>query len=250
MSSGQELRRTYAFTELSVPGAQTIVLGPRPPPASVLPPAHPPQSYGPDAPVGISNPGATSGITEEVGTQALVSPQSPASDSSDNSRKRSRDELYIDAPSQSSLPDDATRAVSAALASTFAPSNNGEGSSNQGSPKKRHRDAEEDDEEIARPSTRTRQESPAVRPRYPSPTPSDRRIGRIIAPFGKSIRLSPRSSSDADIGSLGTARNEGDSLINSPALPSGSSALPLASSDSPSASRSPQKQKGKKVSKA
>ena len=51
MPSGRKLERQNAFTELSSPGAQTIVLGPLPPPTlpphvrtSTLPPGHPPQS--------------------------------------------------------------------------------------------------------------------------------------------------------------------------------------------------------------
>ena len=243
MPSGRELRRTQGFTELSAPGAQTIVLGPRPPSfthplhvgTSTLPPGHPPQSSSPDAfspfpnisgaSSSISSFGATSGITSEIastsGPQPVVS-QSP--DSSPNSTKRPRDDqddeeertrstakLCIEVPSQSS---DAT--APATPAPTLAASGNCEGSSDIGSPKKRSRDAKEDDEETARPSTRIRQESPAVPPRYPSPTPSDRRTGRIIAPFGTSIRLSPRPSPEANTGSLRASHNKSNPPVNSP----------------------------------
>jgi hypothetical protein len=144
----------------------------------------------------------TSGITANASDTQPVE-LSPGSLTS-NLKKRSRDDqddeeertrptarLHREGPSQSSLPN----AAPAAPALTLVPSGNGEGSSGNGNPKKRSRDAEEDEEElIARPSTRRRRESPAVRPRYPSPTPEDRRLGRIIAFFGKSIRFNPRPS--------------------------------------------------------
>jgi len=281
MPNGRDLKRTYAMTELSAPGAQMIILGPLPPPTlpphvqtSTLPPGHPPQSYGPGAfppshnlpgtSSSNSNSGATSGITEQVAgpsnTQPVVPAQNP--DSNESLQKRSRDDqddeeetarpsarLRIEAPPQSSPLDD----TAADAAPTLSPSGNGEGSSNNGSPKKRTRDAEEDEDETARPSTRMRQSPPAVRSRYPSPTPSDRHIGQIIAPFETSTRFNPRPSPEAGVGSLGPARNEGNTQDNFPASSSGSSTLPSASFESPSASRSSQRikeQKSKGASKS
>ncbi|KAF8804107.1 hypothetical protein BYT27DRAFT_7259559 [Phlegmacium glaucopus] len=272
--SGRELKRTYAMTELSPPGAQTIILGPLPPTLppgtriSTLPPGHPPQSYGPGAippfynipgtSSGNSGSGTTSGITQEAAsassTQPVVSAQSP--DSSESSKKRSRDDQddeedrpfsrsRIGAPPQSPPPDDTTT-YTAPVA--FVPTNDVKSSSDNGSHKKRTRDAvEEDEEEISRASTRMRQSPPAVRPRYPSPTPSDRRIGRIIAPFGRSIRFNPRPSPEADIGTLGAARNEGNPPDNLQVSSSGSQTLPLASSESTSTSRSSQRIREKKA---
>ena len=112
MRSGRNLKRENAFTELSLPGAQTIVLGPLPPPTlpphvrtSTLPPGHPPQSYGtgafppsykiPGALSSNSNSGVTSGIAEEVASAPSTQPVTSALslDSSKISRKRSRDDL-------------------------------------------------------------------------------------------------------------------------------------------------------------
>ncbi|KAF8804114.1 hypothetical protein BYT27DRAFT_7259563 [Phlegmacium glaucopus] len=248
--SSRQLRRTYAMTELSPPDAQTIVLGPLPPP--IIPP---PFYHIPSASFGNSSSGSTSGITQGAAsassTQPVVSVQSP--DSSESSKKRSRDDqddeedrpsarLRTGASPQSSLPDDTTTDTAPVA---FVPTDDVKSSSDNGSPKKRTRNAEEDEEEIARASTRMRQSPPAVRPRCPSPTPSDRRLGRIIIPpIGKSIRFNPRPSPEADIGTLGAARNGSNPPDNLPASSSGSQMLP---SESTSAGRSSQRIKEKKA---
>ena len=181
MQSGRELRRENAFTELSPPGAQTIVLGPLPPPTlpphvrtSTLPPGHPHQSYGtgafppsyniPGASSSNSNSGVTPGIAEKVASAPSTQPVSALSlDSSKILRKSSCDDLNeettrrpsrtfrIEAPSPSLL-DETTE--TAALAPTLAPSGNGECSSDSSSRKKRTRDDEEDEEEIVHPPSR------------------------------------------------------------------------------------------------
>lgn len=192
-----------------------------------------------------SNSGVTPRITEAASALSNTQPVVPAesSDSSENDEETTRPSARFcsEGPPQSHLPDDTiTLAAPVAFAPTLAPSDNGEGSSGNGCRKKRTRDAEEDEEQTARPSTRMRQEPPTVRPRCPSPTPSDRRMGPITAPFRSSFRFNPRPSPEADIESLGVARNEGNPSYNLPASSSGSSTLPLVSSNFPSASRSSQ----------
>ena len=109
MPSGRKLKRENAFTELSSPGAQTIVLGPLPPPTlpphvrtSTLPPGHPPQSYGPGAfPPSYNIPGASSsdsnsGVAPGIAEEAASAPSTQpvlSLDSSKISRKRSCDDL-------------------------------------------------------------------------------------------------------------------------------------------------------------
>ena len=218
MPSGRKLRRMPAMTELSSPDSETIIVGPLEPP--ILPLIRTSRPFGHHKPGTSSknfssDAGSGIGIESGPGTRPIVSAQIP------NPRKRSRDDqadddrmtrpttrLCIEAPPPSSPTDDKGQL----------------GSSHNCYSKKRSYDVEEDEGEVARHSPRRRQESPAVRPRYPSPTPSDRRIGRIIAPFGKSFRFNPRSPSpESDNGSLGSVENKGNSEDNLMASPSGAS---------------------------
>ena len=100
--SGRELKRTYAMTELSSPDAETIVLGPLPPPTlpphvrtSTLPPGHPPQSYGagytiPSASSRNSDSSNTLGIAEEAASKSQPAVSTEGSDSRENLKKRRR----------------------------------------------------------------------------------------------------------------------------------------------------------------
>ena len=217
------------MTELSSP--ETIVVGPLEPP--ILPVIRtstwPFGNRKPGAPSNnpSSDPASGIEIASTSSTQPVVSARS-----SKNSKKRSRDDeeddekmtrpttrLCIEAPPPSSPADNNT---THAFSPTLAPS--GRSKASNRNPKKRSRGIEEDEEDVARHSPKKRQEPPTVRPRYPSPTPSDRRIGRIIAPFGKSFRFNPRSPSpEANNEPLGATGNEGNSVDNSTASPPGAS---------------------------
>jgi hypothetical protein len=118
--------------------------------------------------------GTTSGMTANAsGTQPVklssVNSKKRSRDDQDDEEERTRPTARLHRKARASLSDD-THAAPAALTPTLAPSGKGESSRN-GSTKKRSRDAKEDEEEIrvARPSTRRRRESSAVRSRYPSP---------------------------------------------------------------------------------
>ena len=222
------------MTELSSPDSETIVVGPSEPP--ILPVIRTSTWPFVNRKLRASSDNSRSDVasgTEIANTsspQPVVSAQSP--DSRRNSKKPSRDDqdddekmtrpttrLCIEAPPPSSPADKNT---THAFAPILTPSGRGEGTNHNCSSKKRSRDIKEDEGEVVRYSPKRRQEPPTVRPRYPSPTPSDRRIGRIIAPFGKSFRFNPRSPSpEADNGPLGVAGNEGNSADNSMASSSG-----------------------------
>ena len=224
------------MTELSSPDSETIIVGPVEPP--ILPLIRTSRHFGHRKPGTSSDndnfsSGAGSGIetATESSTQPVVSAQIK------NPRKRSRDDqddddkmtrpttrLCIEAPPPFSPADDNIAYASASVSPILTPSSEGQDSSHNCNSKKRSHDIEEDEEEVARHSPRRRQEPPTVRPRYPSPTPSDRRIGRIIAPFGKSFRFNPRSPSpESGNGPLGSTENESNSGDNSMVSPSGAS---------------------------
>ena len=222
------------MTELSSPDSETIIVGPLEP--SILPLIRTSRPFGHHKPGTSSrnfssDAGSGIGIESGPGTRPIVSAQIP------NPRKRSRDDqadddrmtrpttrLCIEAPPLSSPADDHIAYASTPFSPILTCSGEGQVSNHNCSHKKRSRDNEEDEEEVARHSPRRRQEPPTVRPRYPSPTPSDRRIGRIIAPFGKSFRFNPRSPSpESGNGPLGSTENESNSGDNSMVSPSGAS---------------------------